>query len=50
MRDGYIEVTHPNVFKRTPFAIIEVFVLMAQNLKSRACAPTASACYATAAT
>ncbi|WP_068829366.1 [protein-PII] uridylyltransferase [Pseudomonas sp. BMS12] len=31
VRDGYIEVTHPNVFKRTPFAILEVFVLMAQH-------------------
>ncbi|MFF7708058.1 [protein-PII] uridylyltransferase [Pseudomonas sp. NPDC007930] len=29
--DGYIEATHPNVFKRTPFAMLEVFVLMAQN-------------------
>ncbi|MBC9249700.1 [protein-PII] uridylyltransferase [Pseudomonas alcaligenes] len=31
IRDGYIEVAHPNVFKRTPFAILEVFVLMAQH-------------------
>lgn len=31
VRDRYIEVTHPNVFRRTPFAILEVFVLMAQN-------------------
>ncbi|PKQ39849.1 MULTISPECIES: [protein-PII] uridylyltransferase [Pseudomonas] len=31
VRDRYIEVTHPNVFKRTPFAIIEIFVLMAQH-------------------
>ncbi|BAU76224.1 [protein-PII] uridylyltransferase [Metapseudomonas furukawaii] len=31
LRDGYIEVTHPNVFKRTPFALLEVFVLMAQH-------------------
>ncbi|MBS7663468.1 [protein-PII] uridylyltransferase [Pseudomonas lalucatii] len=31
LRDGYIEVTHPNVFKRTPFAIMEIFVLMAQH-------------------
>ncbi|WP_028240001.1 [protein-PII] uridylyltransferase [Stutzerimonas azotifigens] len=31
LRDGYIEVTHPNVFKRTPFAILECFVLMAQH-------------------
>lgn len=31
LRDGYIEVTHPNVFKRTPFAILEIFVLMAQH-------------------
>ncbi|SDJ62165.1 [protein-PII] uridylyltransferase [Pseudomonas indica] len=31
LRDGYIEVTHEKVFKRTPFAILEVFVLMAQH-------------------
>ncbi|WP_277051542.1 [protein-PII] uridylyltransferase [Zestomonas thermotolerans] len=31
VRDDYIEVTHPHVFKRTPFAIIEIFVLMAQH-------------------
>ncbi|OEC37356.1 UTP--GlnB (protein PII) uridylyltransferase, GlnD [Pseudomonas cuatrocienegasensis] len=31
LRDGYIQVTHPNVFKRTPFAILEIFVLMAQH-------------------
>ena len=37
VRDGYIEVTHPNVFKRTPFALLEVFVLMAQNPASLFC-------------
>ncbi|MBD8575944.1 [protein-PII] uridylyltransferase [Pseudomonas syringae] len=31
LHDGYIEATHANVFKRTPFAIIEIFVLMAQR-------------------
>ncbi|WXL27185.1 [protein-PII] uridylyltransferase [Ectopseudomonas mendocina] len=31
LRNGFIEVTHPNVFKRTPFAILEAFVLMAQT-------------------
>ncbi|SIR97068.1 UTP--GlnB (protein PII) uridylyltransferase, GlnD [Aquipseudomonas alcaligenes] len=31
VRDGYIEVTSQGVFKRTPFAILEVFVLMAQH-------------------
>ncbi|MWV12918.1 [protein-PII] uridylyltransferase [Pseudomonas sp. R-28-1W-6] len=31
LRDGYLEVTHAKVFKRTPFAILEVFVLMAQH-------------------
>ena len=31
LRDGYIEAAHPNVFKRTPFAIMEIFVLMAQH-------------------
>jgi [protein-PII] uridylyltransferase len=31
LRNGYIEVTHPDVFKRTPFALLEIFVLMAQH-------------------
>ncbi|MDU8339418.1 [protein-PII] uridylyltransferase, partial [Pseudomonas syringae pv. actinidiae] len=31
LHDGYIEATNPNVFKRTPFAMIEIFVLMAQH-------------------
>ncbi|KRW62400.1 [protein-PII] uridylyltransferase [Pseudomonas sp. TTU2014-080ASC] len=31
LRNGYIEVTNPSVFKRTPFAILEAFVLMAQT-------------------
>ena len=31
LRDGYLEVIHPNVFARTPFAMLEIFVLMAQN-------------------
>lgn len=31
VHDGYIEATHANVFKRTPFAMIEIFVLMAQH-------------------
>ncbi|BBT18377.1 bifunctional uridylyltransferase/uridylyl-removing enzyme [Metapseudomonas otitidis] len=31
LRDGYIEVAHLNVFKRTPFALMEIFVLMAQH-------------------
>lgn len=35
VRDGYIEVTNPGVFKRTPFAILEVFVLMAQHPEIR---------------
>ncbi|WP_410970124.1 hypothetical protein, partial [Salmonella sp. SAL4458] len=35
LRDGYIEVTHPNVFKRTPFALLEIFVLMAQHPENK---------------
>src|SRR5690606_37773747 len=35
VRDGYIEVVHDNVFKRTPFAILEAFVLMAQHPEIR---------------
>ncbi|MDB6050466.1 MAG: [protein-PII] uridylyltransferase [Pseudomonas sp.] len=31
LHDGYIEATHPQVFKRTPFAMLEIFVLMAQR-------------------
>ena len=35
VRDGFIEVTSPSVFKRTPSAILEVFVLMAQHPEIR---------------
>ncbi|MEH6687483.1 MAG: [protein-PII] uridylyltransferase [Halopseudomonas sabulinigri] len=35
VRNHYIEVTNPNVFKRTPFAILELFVLMAQHPEIR---------------
>jgi [protein-PII] uridylyltransferase len=31
LHDGYIEATQPYVFRRTPFAMLEIFVLMAQN-------------------
>jgi [protein-PII] uridylyltransferase len=31
LHDGYIEATAPHVFRRFPFAILEIFVLMAQN-------------------
>jgi [protein-PII] uridylyltransferase len=31
LRNGYIEAIHPKVFKRTPFAILEIFVVMAQH-------------------
>lgn len=31
IRNDYIEVIAPNVFQRSPFALIEIFVLMAQN-------------------
>lgn len=31
LHDGYIEATRPNVFQRTPFAMLEIFVLMAQH-------------------
>lgn len=31
LHDGYIEATHPNIFQRTPFAMLEIFVLMARN-------------------
>ncbi|AKX58860.1 protein-PII uridylyltransferase [Thiopseudomonas alkaliphila] len=31
VRAGYLEVTHPKVFRETPFALLEAFVLLAQN-------------------
>ncbi len=31
VRGDYIEVTSPEVFRRSPFALLEIFVLMAQN-------------------
>lgn len=31
VRDGYLEVSRANVFKRSPSALLELFVLMAQN-------------------
>lgn len=31
VRNDYIEICNPNVFKRFPFALLEIFVLMAQN-------------------
>jgi len=31
IRNGYIEVTDSSVFRRTPFALMEIFVFMAQN-------------------
>ncbi|OUM23672.1 [protein-PII] uridylyltransferase [Pseudomonas putida] len=31
LHDGYLEAANPNVFKRTPFAMLEIFVLMAQH-------------------
>ena len=31
LHDGYIEATSDNVFKRTPFAMLEIFLLMAQH-------------------
>ena len=35
VRNHYIEVTHPQVFKRTPFALMEIFLLMAQHNEIR---------------
>ncbi|WP_313740252.1 [protein-PII] uridylyltransferase [Pseudomonas sp.] len=31
LHDGYIEAAHAKVFERTPFAMLEIFVLMAQH-------------------
>ena len=31
IRNGYIEVANPEVFNQTPFALIEIFVLMGEN-------------------
>lgn len=30
-RKGFLEVTHPNVFRRYPFALLEVFLLLQQH-------------------
>ena len=35
LRDGFMEATSSTVFKRTPFAILEVFVLLAQHPEIR---------------
>jgi [protein-PII] uridylyltransferase len=35
VRNHYIEVTHPQVFKRAPFALLELFLLMAQHPEIR---------------
>lgn len=35
IRNHYIEVTHPQVFKHTPSALLEIFVLMAQHPEIR---------------
>ncbi|MBV2132910.1 [protein-PII] uridylyltransferase [Pseudomonas sp. MAP12] len=35
VRDGFIEASDPGVFKRTPSAILEIFVLMAQHPEIR---------------
>lgn len=50
LHDGYIEAVRSNVFKRTPFAMLEIFVLMAQHPEIRACVPTPSACCASTGT
>lgn len=31
IRNGFIEVTQPNVFRRTPSALLEIFVLLAEH-------------------
>ena len=31
INNGYIEVTDPRIFERFPFALLEIFVLMAQD-------------------
>jgi [protein-PII] uridylyltransferase len=35
IRNGYLEVTHDKVFEHTPFAILEIFVLLAQHPGSK---------------
>jgi [protein-PII] uridylyltransferase len=30
-RNGFLEIAHPNVFKRYPFALLEVFLILQQN-------------------
>ncbi|MFK8068148.1 MAG: [protein-PII] uridylyltransferase [Gammaproteobacteria bacterium] len=31
IRDGYIKTVRPNIFKRSPFALLEIFLLIQQN-------------------
>ena len=35
VKRGFIEVTHPNVFRRYPFALLELFLLMQQHPEIR---------------
>lgn len=35
IRNGFIEVTQPNVFRRTPSALLEIFVLLAEHPEIR---------------
>ncbi len=35
LRDNYMEAAHPSVFTRTPFAILELFLLLAQHPEIR---------------
>ncbi len=35
LRDSYMEAAHPGVFTRTPFAILELFLLLAQHPEIR---------------
>jgi [protein-PII] uridylyltransferase len=41
-RSGYLEVTHPKVFERSPFALLEVFLCCSSTRSSRASAPAPS--------
>lgn len=42
VRNGHVEVTRPDVFRRYPFALLEIFLLLMQHPEIRACAPPPS--------
>lgn len=40
LRHGFIEITHPNVFRESPSALLEIFLLLQQNPQIKGVSPT----------